>query len=116
MANKMTKVEMFTAIKAMVADNQDMVDFLDHEIELVNKRNSRKSNTPSKKDKENASIMDTIAKVLTNAEAPMTVSEIVTALDGGYTNQKISALLKKMVDNGKVAKAYEKKVARFSIA
>ena len=30
----MTKKEMFVAIKAMVAENEEMVAFIDHEIEL----------------------------------------------------------------------------------
>ena len=33
----MTKKEMFVAIKAVVADNQEMVDFIDHEIELLSR-------------------------------------------------------------------------------
>ena len=37
MANKITKKEMFTMIKAQVKDNAEMVAFIDHEIELLDK-------------------------------------------------------------------------------
>lgn len=38
----MTKKEMFTEIRKVVADNAEMVAFIDHEIELLN----RKSDSP----------------------------------------------------------------------
>ena len=115
MANKITKAQMFANIKAVagVAENAEMVAFLDNEIELVNKRNSRKSSKPSKAQIENAGIKDSIAEVLANADGGMTVTEIAKALDGDYSTQKVSALLRQM-DN--VVKTYEKKVARFTLA
>ena len=40
----MTKKEMFAEIRNIVADNEEMVAFIDHEIELL----ERKSNSPKK--------------------------------------------------------------------
>ena len=115
MANKITKAQMFANIKAVagVAENAEMVAFLDKEIELVNKRNSRKSSKPSKAQIENAGIKESIATVLANADNGLTVTEISKALEGDYSTQKVSALLRQM-DN--VVKTYEKKVARFTLA
>lgn len=115
MANKITKAQMFANIKAVagVAENAEMVAFLDNEIELVNKRNSRKSSKPSKAQIENAGIKDSIAEVLANADNGLTVTEISKALEGDYSTQKVSALLQQM-DN--IVKTYEKKVARFTLA
>ena len=115
MANKITKAQMFANIKAVagVAENAEMVAFLDNEIELVNKRNSRKSSKPSKAQIENAGIKESIAAVLANADNGLTVTEISKALEGDYSTQKVSALLRQM-DN--VVKTYEKKVARFTLA
>lgn len=116
MANstKVTKAQMFALIAEKVADNQEMVDFLNKEIELVNKRNARKSSKPSKKDVENEAIKASIKEVLANAEGGMTVTEITKALDGEFSTQKISALLRLMGDE--VVKTYEKKVAKFTLA
>ena len=36
--NKITKKEMFTEILALVKDNKAMVDFIKHEIELLDKK------------------------------------------------------------------------------
>lgn len=113
-SNKVTKAQMFALIAEKVADNQEMVDFLNKEIELVNKRNARKSSKPSKKDVENEAIKASIKEILANAESGMTVTEITKALDGDFSTQKISALLRLMGDE--VVKTYEKKVAKFTLA
>lgn len=113
-SNKVTKAQMFALIAEKVADNQEMVDFLNKEIELVNKRNARKSSKPSKKDIENEAIKASIEEVLANSEGGMTATEIAKALDGDFSTQKISALLRFM--GGKVVKTYEKKVAKFTLA
>ena len=42
---KITKVEMFALIAKEVADKPEMVEFINHEIELLNKKaTSKKSN------------------------------------------------------------------------
>ena len=80
------------------------------------KRNSSK--TPTKTQKENEAIMEQIAFDLTEFEKPVTVTELIAGGEGleGYTNQKISALLRKMVERGQVVKTIEGKKAMFSIA
>lgn len=92
---------------------------------LENMRNSlvKKSATRSKasreKDAMNENIANIIAEVLTDAE-PMTVSEINRADDRltSYSNQKLSAILRKMIENGTVEKAIAEKPKRtvFSLA
>lgn len=112
----MTKREMFTAIAnvAEVASNKEMSDFIAHEIELLDRKGSRK--TPTKTQKENVAVMNTIMDVLKSLDAPATVSELIAHGElSMYTNQKISALLRKLVNEGKVAKTIEKKVSRFAI-
>lgn len=116
---KTTKVEMFNAIKEIVKGNAEMVEFIDHEIELVQKKNSRKSNTPTPKQKENIVILDEIKTVLANAEQGLSVTEIAIVLnvdrETPLSNQRVSALLKKLVDGGVAEKVYDKRVAKFSL-
>lgn len=112
----MTKKEMFALIATVNADNTDIVEFCNREIELLNKRVSSKK--PTKVQVANIGLMDAIGEVLGNAEAAMTVGEIIAAdarLEG-LTSQKMSALLTKMCKDGQVVKTYEKKKAYFSIA
>ena len=45
----------------------------------------------------------------------MTVSELAKTFNNDYSNQKISALLVKLKNAGKVDKTYEKRVAHFTL-
>ena len=75
------------------------------------------SKTPTKTQKENEGVMETILEVLADNGDRMTVTEML-ADDrlNGYTNQKISALLRKLIEAKKVEKTMEKKKAYFALA
>ena len=86
---------------------------------------AEKRSTPSKADKEKSAehkaIADEIILVLSTEETVttgMTVSEMQKASDklAEYSNQKISAILRKMVDSGTIVKTVDKKKSYFSIA
>ena len=86
---------------------------------------AQKRSTPSKADKEKSAehkaIADEIILVLSteeNVTTGMTVSEMQKASDklAEYSNQKISAILRKMVDSGTIVKTVDKKKSYFSIA
>ena len=115
MEKKMTKKEMFAMIMEEVKGNAEMVAFLEHEIELLNKK---KGSANSKKEEEQKAVMELIRIRLKAIAKPVTVSELQFADVelAKLSNQKISAMLKKMVDNGEVVKTIEKKVSYFSIA
>ena len=115
-----TYLEAEGADSFVIADTEvaksDLVDFLRHEIALVNARNAHKSSKPSKKDSDNAALMERILSELALSDEGMTVSELVKAFGNEYSNQKISALMKKLCDASKVNKNYVKRVARFTLA
>ena len=115
MANKITKKEMFTMIKAQVKDNAEMVAFIDHEIELLDKKASNKKAT--KTQEANVDIKSTILAVLESGKS-MTVTEMQSASAelGELSNQKVSALVRQLVEAGEVVKTIDKKVSRFSLA
>ena len=115
MANKITKKEMFTMIKAQVKDNADMVAFINHEIELLDKKASNKKAT--KTQEANVGIKSTILAVLEGGKS-MTVTEMqgASAELGELSNQKVSALVRQLVEAGEVVKTIDKKVSRFSLA
>ena len=115
MANKITKKEMFTMIKAQVKDNAEMVAFIDHEIELLDKKASNKKAT--KTQEANIGIKSTILAVLEGGKS-MTVTEMQGASVelSELSNQKVSALVRQLVEAGEVVKTIDKKVSRFSLA
>jgi hypothetical protein len=119
MEKKMTKREYFAILKAMVEqsdmDNKEgAIAFIDHEVELLNKKSAKSGET--KTQKENAEILVKIKAALVEVGKPVTITELqgASAEMAQYSNQKLSALLKKLVDNGEVAKTTEKKKSYFS--
>lgn len=118
MANKMTKKDYFNQLLAIkeVSANEDLVGFINHEIELLAKKSGKSGQT--KTQKENEGILKTIVECLATDKTPMTITE----LQGAYTeladfsNQKLSALMKKLVDNGTVTKTIDKKKSYFVLA
>ena len=112
----MTKKEMFVAIREVVADNADMVEFINHEIELL----SRKSASPKKPTKaqvENEGYKADILVVLSDADAPLTIKELQASCPSieALTGQRVSALLTQLRKGGQVKRDYVKKVAYFSL-
>lgn len=112
----MTKKEMFNLIATVNADNEEIVEFCNKEIELLEKRKGSK--TPTKTQKANEGIMDSIEQTLSTLEGGVTVTELIASSEAlaGLTNQKVSALLRKMIEAGRVEKTLKAKKAYFSLA
>ena len=112
---KVTKAEMFAMIKEVegVKENADMVAFIDHELELLAKKSANKK--PTKTQEENEGIKAEILNVLT--EEGVTVSDLQSKSDvlGNLSNQRVSALLRQLIADGKVFKNVDKKKSYFSL-
>lgn len=117
----MTKKEMFAEIvtvveSAEVAEEKrtEMVDFLNHQIDLLASRKSSGSRKPTAKQLENENLKEQIKGLLLEGRA--TCGELAKALD--ITGQRCSALLRQLGEDGtkEVVKTMEKKVAYFSLA
>ena len=108
----MTKRENYTALRAIVADNAELVAFIDHELELLDKKNTKRSDKPTAKQVANAELADKILAVM--SDEPMTCTAIADMF--GISNQKASALIKGLVDDNKVVRTIVKRVAYFTVA
>lgn len=110
----MTKKEMFANIANLLADNAEVVEFCNHEVELLeNRKSSKRGMTATQK--ANVEVKATIMDVLAEAEEAMTVTEILgDERMAGFTNQKVSALLRQLIAEGVVEKTIEGKKAKFS--
>ncbi len=95
--------------------SQDIINFVTHEIELLDRKHSKTSQT--KTQKENELIKESIVKVLTEIDRPVTITELQneSAEMEVYSNQKLSALLKQLVQSGIVTKTIDKKKSYFSV-
>ena len=120
MEKKMTKKEMFTLIATLNADYKAIVDFCNHEIELLD---NKKSNGNKKANEKVAKEVEIVYNALVSVDRAVTASELIAETDltalknesGVVSTQKVSALLKKLVDSGKVEKYTEKKTTYFKI-
>lgn len=116
---KMTKKETINLLidvlmgNKEVEDMQIFVDFLIHERELLEKKSSNSGQT--KTQKENETIKEKIVETLKELNKYATITDIQTANEelSAYSNQKISALLKQLVDNKEIEKVIDKKKAYF---
>lgn len=122
MEKRLTKKDYFEMIKGVCADRTDIIDFCNHEIELLSRKNSKSGAT--KTQKENEIVANMLVEELAKVGKPITITDLMNTSDtiknytlengNNLTNQKISALLNQMKDT-KVVKVVDKKKSYFSV-
>lgn len=123
MEKKITKREMFAEVIALAQGKEikvsadEIVAFAEHEIELLAKKSGAKSKAEQAKDAEMVALMDRAIGVLEVADKPMTVTEIMATDEvlGALSNQKVSAIMRKLVEAERVAKGTDKRKSVFSL-
>jgi hypothetical protein len=117
MEKRVTKKERYTELLDIVTElnRTELVEFVEHELELLNKRASH--NTLTKTQKENLELVEVIYNALVELAKPVTISELIESNDAisQLSNQKVSALTKKLVDSERVVKVTEKGKSYFSV-
>ena len=119
MEKKLTKKEMFAQVYSVIENSNatnkpELLGFIDHELELLEKKSSKVPITATHQ--ANLEVLDTIREVLAEKDEAVTISDLIKEEPlNAYTNQKISALMKKLVDGGEVEKTSIKKVSYFRI-
>ena len=120
MEKKMTKREFYNEIMELATANerQDIVEFCEHEIELLDKK---KSNGKAKVNETMSANIDLVYAKLSGLNEKVTATELISKTNleplanefGIVTVQKVSAYLNKLVECGKVEKTTEKKKTYF---
>ena len=114
---KITKRDNYNALRGIVESlgRVDLIEFIDHEIELLDKKALTKH--PTKVQVENENIKGLILKTLTNLDRIVTITEIQEESEdlAKLSNQKISALLKLLINEGKVTRIEDKRKAYFKV-
>lgn len=123
MEKRLTKKDYFEMIKEVCADRTDIVDFCNHEIELLSRKNSKSGAT--KTQKENKIVANMLVEELAKIGKPITITDLMNTSEivKGYTlengnnltNQKISAIFKQLVESQRIVKVVDKKKSYFSI-
>ena len=112
---KMTKAQMFAQIKANYPLTADEVEFIDHELALLAKKNSAEKK-PTAQQVQNAGICDAIVAGMERNRI-YTVTEVIKSIPecADMTNQRVSALLRQLVEGGAVKRTEDKRKAYFSL-
>ena len=117
MANKITKKEIIGMMmnEEVVKANPTYVAYLENELALLNKKAQNKKAT--KTQGQNVSIKATILEVLAIIGSG-TVTDIQNGNEelSALSNQKVSALVRQLVESGEVVKTTDKKKSIFSLA
>lgn len=114
---KMTKREMYAKILsfAEIQADPELVDGIKHEIELLDRKNSSDRKL-SKNAAENVGLKAEILKIMSKEpEKLFTATEIWKQMKNwdDLSNQRISALLKQLKEEGKIKKNENKKRSLF---
>ena len=117
---KLTKRDRFEALLKMteVQANPDMVAFIEHEIELLAKKNAG-DKKPTAKQMENDAVKQVILDEMTaNPDKLYTVTDLIKGVPelADYSNQRISALLRQMINANGVERIVDKRKSYFRLA
>lgn len=113
---KITKAQKFAMLKAIpaVAENEMLVEFIDHEMELLAKKNSA-DKKPTAQQTANAEIAKAIVETMSaEPNRLFTITEIIKSVPAcaELTNQRVSAIVRGLIDVS-VERVEEKRKAYF---
>lgn len=116
MTKKLTKKEMFNQILAVLTD-ADHIAFIEHELELLDRKAGTKSGKMTAAQVANEKLKGDIIEFMEDG-VTRSIADIMAGVDtlAGATNQKVSALMKQLVDAGAVIRTEEKRKAFFTKA
>jgi hypothetical protein len=111
---KMTKREYFTAILSKYDLTADEQAFINHELELLAKKNSAEKK-PTAQQTANEAIKSAILEGMEENHL-YTITELQKSIPecAELSNQRVSALVRQMVTEGAVARTEDKRKAYFS--
>ena len=115
---RLTKAQKFAILADLpaVKANPMLSEFIAHEVELLAKKNSA-DKKPTAQQEANVVIKTAVLEVLGDGKL-RTVSDLLKEVPGlpdTMTNQRMSALVRQMVDAGQVKRTEDKRKAYFSI-
>ena len=117
-AKKMTKRDHYTVLLnlADVKADPKLVEFINHELELLDRKNSTEKK-PTAQQTANDSIKVAILDFMEEG-ARYTITDLIKSVPecADLTNQRVSALIRQLKDEGKVVRIEDKRKAYFSLA
>ena len=120
MTNRITKKDNFNALLSLteVQANPVLVEFIEHELEMLANKNAKRSDKPTANQAENAEIAEFVPTVLESGKL-YRLSEIkalVPALASASGTQRIAVICRKLEESGILVKTVDKRVIYYSLA
>ena len=118
---KITKRDRYNALLSIpaVANDPEMVEFIEHEIDLLNRKNTTKDGEKrlTKTQTENAKVAEEILSYMeiNHLYAPADLIKLVPAC-AEYSVPKVSAVVRPLVDEGKIEKVNDKRKVYYKLA
>lgn len=115
MANKKTKREHYNELRVLANGNDELIEFIDHEIELLNRKNSAERK-PTANQLDNVKVKKIIKENIgTNR---YTITEMIKALLNGtewaeITCSRLTAICTQMVEEGDLVRDVDKRKAYY---
>lgn len=118
--SEMDGVEVLAVVKEQNITPEMALEFIEKEIAALEKKNAGSSDKMTEKQKENETYKAAILKLMAeNPDKAYSVSDLIKTIPefAGFSNQKISAVVRLMKENDKtIKKEMVKRVAVFSLA
>lgn len=116
---KATKKDMYNILLTLdaVKEVPELVKFVKNEIDLLDSKKAKAQEKRAKSSGDNVKLQNEIIEVLLTKIKPVRISEIQkgNAKLENLSNQKMSSLLRGLVERDEVEKTIEKKLTYFSI-
>jgi D-arabinose 5-phosphate isomerase GutQ len=116
---KITKAMRYAQIREILVETEAdsaLVDFVDHEVELLEKKNSTEKK-PTATQVANAALKDAILRELVESGKAETVTDLMKSVpelvEADCSNQRVSALLSQLVKSEQVERITEKRKSYF---
>ena len=116
MSKKKTIKEMFEQIKNNYDLTTEEIAFIDSRIAITERKNSKTGKlTPTQQENENLK-----AEIIENMVegTPYTVTDLIKSIDSlnDKSNQKVSALVRQLLAEGKLVKSVDKRKSYFTLS
>lgn len=124
MEKKITLKENFERLAKVVegADieevtRQELLTFIEGRVEQINKKATAPRKADTEKAQENEKLAQAMLDILAGNGIPMTITEIMQGdeIFKGVTNQRLTAIMTKLKNDGTVARVVDKKNAKYII-
>ena len=114
---KMTKKDMFAQILSHTTDKAER-EFLEHEMELLAKKNATATKTLTPTQKANEDTKSAIVEFLAESGKGLTITDMIKQVPAcaELSNQKVSALVRQLCDTLVLVRYEEKGKAYFKVA